>query len=197
MLRLSKTELSDAQSLESAVSKRRGYKSFTTNLTNILLAGVALVFLLMVVLFGYVPVSGTSMLPTLQEKGDAVIILKCGTVTRGDIVIVDNSDLKLHPEDKLLIKRVVAIQGDTVSYRQDNVGKLVLKVNGEVINEPYIKETLYLDDVLQRPSRVENGCDVKDGYVYVMGDNRLTSHDSRNFGQIELDRIVGKVIVIL
>lgn len=163
-----------------------------------MLAVIALMLVLLIVMLGYVPVSGSSMLPTIREKGDAVIIFKYATVDRGDIVVIDNQDLALHNTDKLLIKRVIAVAGDTITYRADSSGKLVLKVNGEVVNESYVKEDLYLDDVDHLQDRVQSTqLTIPDGYVYVMGDNRLVSHDSRNFGVIEIDRLVGEAIILI
>ena len=189
------------QAIEDAIYARRGYKSPTARWTTNLMLLVVLVVVMAIAMFGYVPVSGSSMLPTINEQGDSVIIFRYATVERGDIVVIDNSDLKLHPTDKLLIKRVIAIGGDTISYKADysygTQGKIVLKVNGVEIPEPYIKKTLYQSDVDNRIKRVETGITVPDGCVYVMGDNRLTSHDSRNFGAISIDRLVGEAVLIL
>ena len=198
MSRLNKFELSRAQRIEDAIYQRRGCKNPTTLATNIMLGFIAFVFVMLIVLFGYVPVSGTSMLPTIKEKGEAVIVFKYATVERGDIVVIDNSDLSLHNTDKLLIKRVVAVAGDTVTYRGDANGKLVLKVNGKVVDEPYVYEDLYANDVDFLPDRVQSTeLTIPDGCVYVMGDNRLVSHDSRNFGAIKIDRLVGEAIIII
>lgn len=198
MSKLSKKELSYALKLEDGIYARLGRKSPTTIWTNLLMGFVALVLVLAIVMFGYVGVKGTSMLPTLKSSGEGVIIFKYATIERGDMVVIDNSDLSLPgTTDKLLIKRVIAIGGDTISYRQDATDKLVLKINGKLIPEPYLYETLYLKDVLNRQKRVENGIFVPDGYVYVMGDNRLVSCDSRNFGCIPISRLIGEAILII
>ena len=201
MSKLSKKELSYALKLEDGIYARLGRKSPTTIWTNLLMGFVALVFVLAIVMFGYVGVKGTSMLPTLKSSGEGVIIFKYATIERGDMVVIDNSDLSLHGTDKLLIKRVIAIGGDTISYKADYSyglrGKIVLKVNGIEIQENYIKSILYQDDIDNREKRVETGCVVPDGYVYVMGDNRLVSHDSRNFGCIPISRLIGEAILII
>lgn len=187
-----------AQHYEDAIYQNKGYKSPTVRATNVMLGAIALILVLLVVMFGYVPVSGTSMLPTIMDKGDAVIIFKYATVERGDIVIIDNSDLSLHGTDKLLIKRVVAVAGDTLTYRADSSGRLVLKVNGKVVDEPYVNEELYMSDVDRIPDRVQASViKIPEGCVYVMGDNRLVSHDSRNFGAIKVDRLVGEAIILI
>ncbi len=202
MSKLSKKELSYALKLEDVLYARLGRKSPTTIWTNLLMGFVALVFVLAIVMFGYVGVKGTSMLPTLKSSGEGVIIFKYATIERGDIVVIDNSDLSLPgTTDKLLIKRVIAIGGDTISYKADYSyglrGKIVLKVNGIEIQENYIKSILYQDDIDNREKRVETGRVVPDGYVYVMGDNRLVSCDSRNFGCIPISRLIGEAILII
>ena len=185
------------QDIEDAIYKRRGYKSPTARATSIMMLLIVFVFVIAIMTFGYVPVSGTSMMPTIRNSGDAVVIFKYATIERGDIVIVDNQDLSLHHSDKLLIKRIIAIEGDHVSFKPDSTGKLVLKINGVIYNEPYIKKVLHVNEVDNRLNRVETGITVPKGCVYLMGDNRLTSHDSRNFGCISIDRLVGEAILIL
>ena len=201
MSKLSKKELSYALKLEDGIYARLGRKSPTTIWTNLLMGFVALVIVLAIVMFGYVGVKGTSMLPTLKSSGEGVIIFKYATIERGDMVVIDNSDLSLHGTDKLLIKRVIAIGGDTISYKADYTrdprGEIVLKVNGVEIEEDYIKSTLYQTDIDNREKREEKGCVVPDGYVYVMGDNRLVSYDSRNFGYIPISRLIGEAILII
>lgn len=183
--------------IEDAVYKRRGYKSPTSRATSIMMLLVVFVFVMLIAMFGYVPVSGTSMLPTIKSSGDAVIIFKYAAIERGDIVIVDNHDLSLHHSDKLLIKRVIAIEGDHISFKPNSDGYLVLKINGVEYKESYIKKVLHVNEVDNRSKRVETGITVPKGHVYVMGDNRLTSHDSRNFGCISIDRLIGEAVLIL
>ena len=180
--------------------KRRGMKSPVNRTTTVIMGIIVLAVVLVLIMFGYVAVSGESMLPTIQPSGEGVIIFRYANVERGDIVVIDNSDYKLHPTDKLLIKRVIAVGGDTISYKPDYSygvqGKIVLKVNGVEIDEPYIRNTLYASDVDNRLGMVEHGMTVPEGCVYVMGDNRINSHDSRNFGAIKLDRLTGEAILL-
>ncbi|MBQ8828412.1 MAG: signal peptidase I, partial [Clostridia bacterium] len=156
-------------------------------------------------------VSGSSMLPTL-ENGDTVIISKLpyllGDIEYGDIVVIDRNtsrertfavevreSLKYNAltqslvkdneidEDVFWIKRVVRLPGDVIEFKD---GYFIR--NGMVVEEDYILTqdvTTYVDSSIV----VEEGC------VFVMGDNRNGSHDSRFLDeQIEIDHIVGKLI---
>ncbi len=80
----------------------------------------------------------------------------------------------------MLLKRVVALQGETVEFR-----KGVLYVNGNLIEEPYVRHR----SDWQLPPRM-----IELGHVYVVGDNRGTSMDRHRFGEINMNRVVGGVI---
>lgn len=117
--------------------------------------------------------------------GDIIVFLK-GEETDGILkkvkVFINDIDLKLHGkmrEDRL-IKRVIAVGGDEVTIREGYV-----YVNGEKIDEQYIK-TLTSGAIITEV--------VPDGYVYVMGDNRQVSEDSRYFGPIKIENIEGKIV---
>ena len=127
-------------------------------------------------------VKETSMEPTV-EPSDYLLMNRqaynFGEVERGDIVIF-RSDLKLdETHNKLLIKRVIALSGDTISIAD---GKVV--VNGKEIKEPYIAEG-------GTPGAMEE-MTVPEGQLFVMGDHRTVSVDSRVLGCIDEDDIEGK-----
>ena len=158
---------------------------------------IVLVFVLIFAFIGYVPVEGSSMEPTINKKGDGAIIVK-GLIAPdyGDIVIVDNSDYGLDGAvHKLLIKRVVAKAGDTVSVLpyddQEKKHLLVLRVNGEIVEEPYITEMLVGN------TRQQEEITVPEGHFFVLGDNRPVSGDSRTFGVVNQDRITGVAVWLI
>ena len=146
--------------------------------------------------FRSITVSGTSMNDTLVD-GDKVIAMNfCYTPQYGDIVIVQANKLKnkntgLYGEP--IIKRVIAKGGDTVriDYANGNVYR-----NDELLEEDYIKDLTHLhnDGWLQDNDEIV----VPENCVFVMGDNRNASNDSRNLqevGFIDVDAIMGKAIV--
>lgn len=129
--------------------------------------------------FALVQVEGSSMEPTLQSKQRLVITKLFYEPKAGDIVVV-----KSHQLGKHIIKRVIAVPGDVLEL--DAVTGDVT-VNGEVLDEPYIKEKLRsVGGANQYPLTIP------EDYVFVMGDNRNNSQDSRNLGLISFDDVVGK-----
>ena len=134
--------------------------------------------------FRIIQVDGESMVPTL-ENGDKLIVWGAGyTPQRGDVVIVDSYTAYGKP----LVKRVIAKGGDTVSI---DYSTGTVEVNGEVLQEDYIAEPTYLGYDLQFPYTVPEGT------VFLMGDNRNESLDSRSsyIGCIDERDILGKVLV--
>ena len=134
--------------------------------------------------FRIIQVDGSSMVPTLVN-GDKLIVWGAGyTPQRGDVVIVDSYTSYGKP----LVKRVIAKGGDTISIDYDSG---MVMVNGEVLQEDYIAEPTYLGYDVQFPYTVPEGT------VFVMGDNRNQSLDSRStyVGCIDERDILGKVLV--
>ena len=150
---------------------------------------IALIVALVLVLvfsffFRIIQVDGSSMVPTLVN-GDKLIVWGAGyTPQRGDVVIVDSYTSYGKP----LVKRVIAKGGDTVSI---DYATGTVAVNGEVLQEDYIAEPTYLGYDVTFPYTVPEGT------VFVMGDNRNQSLDSRStyVGCIDERDILGKVLV--
>lgn len=134
--------------------------------------------------FRIIQVDGRSMVPTLNN-GDKLIVWGAGyTPQRGDVVIVDGYTTYGKP----LVKRVIAKGGDTIEIDYENG---IVKVNGEILQEDYIAEPTYLGFDVKFPYTVP------DGTLFVMGDNRNDSLDSRSssIGCIDERDILGKVLL--
>jgi signal peptidase I len=125
-----------------------------------------------------------SMAPTL-EVGDRVLVNKLSykthDVNHGDLVVFERPPGQ-EGDIKDLIKRVVAVGGDTIEARDGHV-----YVNGERIDEPYLVDGTPTDNLPH--------LEVPEGTVFVMGDNRTNSEDSRVFGPIDEDTIVGRAFI--
>ncbi|MFC4409236.1 signal peptidase I [Chungangia koreensis] len=156
--------------------------------TKALLIAFGLAALIRYFIFTPIVVDGESMMPTL-EHGDRMIVNKIGyslgEPDRFDIIVFHA------PEQKDYIKRVIGLPGDTVEYKNDQ-----LIINGKEYDEPYLDEykaevtegTLTEDFTLMDVIQEEK---VPAGHVFVMGDNRRNSKDSRHIGVIAIDEIIG------
>lgn len=166
----------------------RGRRTLRTVIEWLAVIGGALVVALLVKTFlvqaFWIP--SPSMSPALNE-GDRVLVNKLADgaddINRGDIIVFErpNADGNGGPESgiKDLIKRVVALPGETIEARDGGVF-----IDGQRLEEPYLDPGTVTAD-LQPFS-------VPEGHVYVMGDNRANSQDSRSFGPILGDDIVGR-----
>lgn len=136
-------------------------------------------------------VSGTSMFPTLRQD-DKLLVLETKNLSYNDIISFHAPD----NDTEYYIKRVIGIPGDTIEYKDD-----VLYRNGEAVSEPYLDE---LKDSHNGENVTENfniktlsstkSETVPENTVFVMGDNRVDSKDSRYFGFVDMNLVIGKVV---
>jgi signal peptidase I len=146
-----------------------------------LILAFAFVILVFYVLFSTAEVEGPSMMPTLRNGDHVLITHGDKNLKRGDVVVVRVNEEGVESE---LVKRVVGVPGDTVEVRGD-----VAIVNG--VPEPQLGQLVKPDYAVSRqPAKVP------DGYIYVMGDNRAVSEDSRYIGPVGLAGIRGKVVAV-
>lgn len=140
---------------------------------------LVIVFLLFRFVFGFSMVRGISMEDTLYD-GELVMYFRMYSEYRmGDVVSV-----KI-PSGKYYVKRVIATAGDTIEVRDGKV-----YVNDELLDEPYaVGETEPQKGTVRYPLTLE------EGQVFIMGDNRSESVDSRTFGIVGESQIKGKILL--
>lgn len=150
---------------------------------------LTVVFAVMLLIFTFIArpatVDGESMLPTLCNGERLVISNLFYEPAPGDIVVLcGEADRE---EGRNLIKRIIAVGGQTIDIDFET-GEVT--VDGEVLDEPYILERTHLDEGTELPLTVP------EGEVFVMGDNRNASRDSRSLsvGTVKEEYIVGRVL---
>lgn len=148
--------------------------------------------LTVVVLFTFVirmiGVEGYSMLPTLQD-GDRLLVLNSllySDYRYGDIVVLRKDTFLKEP----IVKRVIATEGQTVDI---DFFSGTVYVNGEALREDYINELTFLKEGTEFPLTVPEGC------VFVMGDNRNRSSDSRDarIGAVDVRYVIGRAVFLV
>jgi signal peptidase I len=175
---------------EQTMEKSNPLKNEAWEWVKALLIAAALVFFIRWLVFAPFIVEGPSMEPNFRT-GERLIVSKfiyyLHKPQRGEVVVFHAT------KDKDYIKRVIALPGETVRVEGDK-----LYVNNQLLDEPYLKQAL--NDAAKKgiPYNTRNYPEKKvaDGTVFVMGDNRSNSADSRDIGFIEYDKIVGRADLI-
>ena len=158
---------------------RNTYKHTFRGLLWILIVVAAAAVLCSSLFLSVLKIQGSSMEPTFRE-GEVLLSVRNPSVRRGDIVA-------FYYDNKLLLKRVIAAAGDEVDI--DDSGTVY--VNGTKLDEPYISAASRGNCTTEFP------CTVPDGRLFVLGDNRAVSVDSRSsaIGCIAEKSVAGKVIL--
>ncbi len=143
-------------------------------------------------LFAPIVVDGESMMPTLQDHYRMIVNkigYKIGEPKRFDIVVFHAT------EERDYIKRVIGLPGEHVEYKDD-----VLYINGEPIEEPYLDQykqevngPLTNDFTLEEVTGLDK---VPEGHIFVLGDNRRFSKDSRIIGTVKMEEVLGKTNIV-
>ncbi len=161
----------------------------------VVVGALALAFVVRAFLLGTFYIPTPSMEPTLTS-GDRILVNKLSyrlhDVNRGDLVVFD-PPASAEPGADHLIKRVIGLPGETVTAVD---GRIL--IDGGLLIEPYLAWSEGTDDFGAVPWCDDGGagsCRVPEGHVFVMGDNRPNSRDSRFFGPVPVDSIVGRAFV--
>jgi signal peptidase I len=161
------------------VRRRRAFGSTLRSTIFTLVTVAAAAVLVAVLLLPVLQIYGQSMQGTLNN-GDIVVCIKGGEFRTGDVVA-------FYYNNKILVKRVIAGEGDWVDMDQDGT----VYVNNEKLEEPYLTDgTDYGDTNITFPYQVP------EGKIFVMGDNRDVSIDSRNtaVGCVSDEQVVGRIV---
>ena len=174
--------------METVACRDRFNKKFRRNKDNLeWLEAIVLAVVAVALIFTFgvrmIRVEGESMLPTLQDGQRLMITSYPYTPQRGDIVVIDAYTAYGDP----LVKRVIGIEGDTIDIDFQNG---IVYLNGEALEEPYTAEPTYLQESVTFPVTVPEGC------LFVMGDNRNHSTDSRDdrVGFVDERDVLGRLL---
>jgi signal peptidase I len=175
---------STAAPAPTAAPRRHRHWLFGWTLVIVIAAVVSIVLRLFVVQTFFVPTG--SMIPTLQE-GDRILVQKIGfSLQRGAIVVFEHP--KGDPEPPLnedLVKRIIGLPGDTI-WSQGNT----VYIDGKPLAEPWLPKGTVLGGAIKRQT-------IPKGEYFMMGDNRSDSYDSRDWGPIAGNTIIGRVFLIV
>lgn len=159
------------------VRYKRRYQAVLKSTVYTLITVAAVAVLVATLWLPVLQIYGNSMTPTM-DNGDIVFSMKTDAFQQGDVIA-------FYYNNKILVKRVIAGPADWVDIDADGT----TYVNGEELSEPYITEKALGDTNIQLPYQVP------DGRIFVMGDHRSTSVDSRNtaVGCVAQEQVVGKI----
>lgn len=156
----------------------RRYRSVLKSTVYTLITVAAIAVLVATLWLPVLQIYGTSMTPTLQD-GEIIFSINTSDIQQGDVVA-------FYYNNKILVKRVIAQAGDWVNIDADGT----VYINSQPLDEPYVREKAFGDCDIELPYQVP------DGKIFVMGDHRATSVDSRStvVGCVAQEQIVGRII---
>lgn len=160
------------------VKYKKRYHSVLRSTVYTLITVAAIAILVATLWLPVLQIYGTSMTPTLQD-GEIIFSVKTSEFEPGEIIA-------FYYNNKILVKRVICGPGDWIDIEEDGT----VYVNDKLLDEPYLKERALGDCNIDLPFQVP------DGKVFVMGDHRSTSVDSRNtaVGCVSQEQIVGRIL---
>ncbi|NLB29175.1 MAG: signal peptidase I [Clostridiales bacterium] len=179
-------EMNRADELDEEEEKKRSSRLDVYDWIQSIVSTLIIVILAFIFIGRQIGVDGTSMRDTLHDADSVFVTGLFYTPHYGDIIIIKVDAYN----DKPLVKRVIANEGQTIDINFDTSEVIV---DGKVLYEPYIKEPTRVSLDFSGEVTVPEGC------VFVMGDNRNASRDSRDMeiGFIDVRNVIGKVHFIL
>ncbi len=191
----------EVEDVDNASDKKKSALIGAFDWLDSIVVSVIAVVLVFTFMFRVVGIVGDSMNNTLQENDRVIICNLFYTPKVGDIVVISrnasNNREDMHAGNEPIIKRVIAVEGDSVDIRFEN-GIGYVYVNGVLKNETYIKEYISEDNMIINP--ISFPAFVPDGCIFVLGDNRNESLDSRSadigeYGMVDTRYVLGKAVL--
>jgi signal peptidase I len=162
----------------------------------VVVVAISAAMLIRVFLFQQYYIDGPSMQTTLMPE-DRVLVNKMSyklhDIHRGDVIVFDRVTNEVQHDD--LIKRVLGLPGETLEIRS-----CIVYIDGVQVNEPYLnpEQTSQVEPSARCGSHTDMApIVVPEEMVFVMGDNRVQSFDSRDFGPIDTDKVRGRAFVVI
>lgn len=182
MTQINEKDLPTAKQLASELKRikyKTNYRQMLFSTFSVIITVVAAAIMISVLVMPVLRVTSASMAPTLMS-GDLVICRKRNDFQNGDVVA-------FYLNNKVLVKRVIGMKGDVIDIREDGT----VFVNGDQLNEPYISEKALGECNIDFPFTVP------ENRIFVMGDDRSVSVDSRStsVGCIADEFVIGKVVL--
>ncbi len=176
----------DAEGADAAQTQKQPASGLNSLYDWVEMAAASLICVVLVFAFVFriMGVDGTSMIQTLHHNDRVILWELFYTPKAGDIVVISRGN------EEPIIKRVIGMPGDTVSFDAENQQ---VSVNGTVLEETYV----YIDGCTRGPVYRDGSVTVPEGCYFVMGDHRDNSSDSRMIGCIDEKDIMGKAVLRL
>lgn len=181
---------SEGMNMSSGIKKENKKESFLSSLYD-WIEVVSISVIIVIMIFTFVArlstVDGDSMYPTLIDGERLIVSDLFYSPENGDIVVLQEKNAFFTSP---LVKRIIAQEGQTIDFDYENWG---VYVDGEKLTEPYINREL---EKAMKNYGSPDSVTVPEGHIFVMGDNRNHSTDSRDslVGFVEYDEIIGKVV---